>query len=297
MQFFTTSAGASGEPNVVFMTDVLNPFSPLPKSRLMFNVKNCKAQIEMILDKIASTFDSSGKYRSPLSTTGSCGGAALRTAIDVLREESGKVLWFVMDIPSVGFGSLKNRNQSQLYNTEKERSLLQCDEKCTAYNDLAEICNNARIAVDVFACTQADIDLASITPVSSPLGGEIYYYSPFNSAEYGEKLHFDVFRDLTRYTVYDISMKARCSLGLSIQKYMGGFGELMESPVQLATLDADKTIAFTLKQDAKLKTDTPAFIQFAVLYTTPRGERKIRVFNYALVVTDQPSNFLIINMS
>ncbi len=180
VQFFTIS---SGEPSVIFMPDVLNPFAPLPKSRLLFNVKTQKAQIEQILDKIGTTFDSSGKYRSPMSTTGSCGGAALRAAIDVLREDSGKVLWFVMDIPSVGFGALKVRNQSQLYNTEKERILLCPDEKCTAYTDLAEICLQAKVAVDIFACTQGDIDLATIAPVSAPVGGEIYYYSPFNSAE------------------------------------------------------------------------------------------------------------------
>ncbi len=287
VQFFTTSTSASGEPTVVFMTDILNPFTPLPKSRVMFNVKNSKAQIEVILDKIAATFDTSGKYRSPLSTTGSCGGAALRSAIELLRDEAGKVLWFVMDIPSVGYGALRSRNQQALYNTDKERTLLVPDEKTTAYNDLSEICAKDKVAIDIFACTQADVDLATMTPVSAPVGGEMYYYSPFNSAEYGEKLHFDIFRNLTRYTVYDVSMKARCSLGLSIHKYLGGFGESLESPIQLSVLDADKTIAFTLKQDAKLKPEVPAYLQFAVLYTTPRGERKIRVLNYTLNVTDQ----------
>jgi len=94
---------------------------------------------------------------------------------------------------------------------------------------------------------------------------------------------------MTRYTVYDVSMKGRCSIGLTINKYIGGFGEMLESPVQLSAFDADKTIGFTIKQDGKLKPDTSAYIQFAVLFTTPRGERKIRVLNYVLTVTDQPS--------
>ena len=287
VQFFTTTATSSGDPTVVFMTDILNPFIPLPKSRVLFNVKNCKKQIELILDKIAATFDSSGKYRAPLTTTGSCGGAALRSAIDLLRDEAGKVLWFVMDIPSIGYGALKPRNQPALYNTDKERSLLLPDEKATAYSDLAEICAKDKVAVDIFACAHADIDLASLSPVSTPVGGEVYYYAPFNSAEYGEKLHFDIFRNLTRLTVYDVSIKARCSLGLSIQKYLGGFGDTIESPVQFSVFDSDKTIGFTIKQDSKLKPDTQAYLQFAVLYTTPKGERKIRVINYTLNVTDQ----------
>ncbi len=84
-------------------------------------------------------------------------------------------------------------------------------------------------------------------------------------------------------------MKARCSLGLSIHKYLGGFGEMLDSPVLLSVLDADKTVAFTLRQDSRLKPDAPAYIQFAILFTTPRGERRVRVFNYALGVTEQPS--------
>eukprot|EP00826_Nyctotherus_ovalis_P044933 TRINITY_DN48_c0_g1_i7.p2 TRINITY_DN48_c0_g1~~TRINITY_DN48_c0_g1_i7.p2 ORF type:complete len:228 (-),score=94.60 TRINITY_DN48_c0_g1_i7:20-703(-) len=204
---------------IVFMPDVFNPFSPLPKSRVLLNLKNSKSQIEDILDKVASTFDSSNKH-SPLGSTGSCGGAALKAAIDLLKDDSGKVLWFFMDIPSVGYGSLRNRNSRSLYGTEKEKTLLVPEEKTKAYVELASIGVKERVGVDLFACTQNDVDLASIVPVATLTGGEVYYYSPFNSTEYGEKLHFDLFRNLTRQTVYDVSIRARCSLGLSVHKYL-----------------------------------------------------------------------------
>ena len=110
-----------------------------------------------------------------------------------------------------------------------------------------------------------------------------------STGRYGEKLHFDIFRDLTRSTVYDISFKARCSIGLTVTKYLGGFGEVAENTVQLSVLDADQTIAFTLKQDVKLKLDSVAYIQFAILFTTGAGERKIRVFNYTLNITESAS--------
>eukprot|EP00826_Nyctotherus_ovalis_P006738 TRINITY_DN11624_c0_g3_i3.p1 TRINITY_DN11624_c0_g3~~TRINITY_DN11624_c0_g3_i3.p1 ORF type:complete len:399 (+),score=23.16 TRINITY_DN11624_c0_g3_i3:38-1234(+) len=113
----------------------------------------------------------------------------------------------------------------------------------------------------------------------------VYYYSPFNSAEYGEKLHFDLFRNLTRQTVYDVFLIARCSIGLSIDKYYGGFGEIVGGPVKLPVMDADKTVAFTLKQNSKLNADS-AHIQFAVLYTTGDNRRMVRVFNYTLSATN-----------
>ena len=113
------------------------------------------------------------------------------------------------------------------------------------------------------------------------------------TGSHGEKLHFDIFRNLTRLTVYDVSFKARSSVGLTVTKYLGGFGEIMENTVQLATLDPDKTLAFTLKQDIKLKPDSVAYLQFAVLFTTAAGTRKIRVFNYTLNVTQSPSTALL----
>jgi protein transport protein SEC24 len=206
-----------------------------------------------------------------------------------LKGHAGKIVWFLVDIPSIGFGTLKSRNNSLIYNSEKQRTLFVPDESNPAYQELSEFCLKSKIATDIFACTQTDIDLASLMPISAKLGGEIYYYPQFNSAEYAEKLHFDLFRNLTRYTVYDVSMKARCSVGLSINKYIGGFGEFIDEPVVLSMMDADKTIGFTIKQEIKLKVDTPAYLQFAILFTTPAGERKIRVFNYTLNVTDQIS--------
>ena len=272
------------------MPDVINPFAPLPKSRVLFNVKTCKSQIEDILDKVATTFDPSARYHSPLTTTGSCAGAALKSAIELLKDDCGKVLWFFMDIPSVGYGSLRNRNNRSLYGTEKEKTLLVPEEKTKAYIDLASIGVKERVGVDVFACTQSDVDLASIAPVVALTGGEVYYYSPYNSTEYGEKLHFDLFRNLTRQTVYDVSIKARCSLGLSIHKYYGSFGETLETPIQLSTMDSDKTIAFTIKQTSKLSSDSQAHVQFAILYTSGNMQRKVRIFNYTFAVTNMVSH-------
>lgn len=88
-------------------------------------------------------------------------------------------------------------------------------------------------------------------------------------------------------------MKARCSVGLTLQKYLGSFGESNEQTIELSTLDADKSIGFLVTQDTKLTINEPAYLQFAVLYTTATSERKIRVFNYSINVSDQLSTLLL----
>ena len=42
------------------------------------------------------------------------------------------------------------------------------------------------------------IDLATIAPISLLTGGDVLMYSPFDIMIHGEKLHYDIFRILTR---------------------------------------------------------------------------------------------------
>lgn len=49
-------------------------------------------------------------------------------------------------------------------------------------------------------------------------------------------------------------IKARCSKGMSVTEYFGGFG-LESVEFQLAALDADKTFGFTLRNDEKIPED------------------------------------------
>lgn len=55
-------------------------------------------------------------------------------------------------------------------------------------------------------------------------GGDLVYLSKFTPSRHGEKLYFDLFRNLSKITASDVQVKARCSSGFSITNYFGGFG-------------------------------------------------------------------------
>eukprot|EP01022_Parablepharisma_sp_SALTPOND_P004354 TRINITY_DN120146_c2_g1_i1.p1 TRINITY_DN120146_c2_g1~~TRINITY_DN120146_c2_g1_i1.p1 ORF type:complete len:682 (+),score=52.03 TRINITY_DN120146_c2_g1_i1:794-2839(+) len=294
VQFYTIGS----EPSVVIMGDIMAPFCPIHKSRLLFNVATEKAKIEAIIEKALLLHDSSVKAKAIFGSSGSSAGPAIKAAVDAIKASSGKIMWFCMDMPSLGYGGLTSRNNSNLYNTEKEKSIYTPTEK---YTEIAGICAKEKVCIDIFACGHGEMDLASVVPLANWTGGEICYYPAFSSPKYqmlsysqtnslGEKLHFDVFRNLTRYTVYDVAMRARCSLGLRVTKYLGAFGETTNPTVFLPSMNSDQTVGFLLEQESKLK--APAYIQFALLFTTSTGERKIRVFNYTFSVTDQLSTFI-----
>ena len=92
-----------------------------------------------------------------------------------------------------------------------------------------------------------------------------------------------LFRILTRPTVTDVTMKMRTSTGLSVSEYIGTFMRVQKTDAALSSIDADKVISCVIRNDQKLeaeKTGGQVHAQFAILFTTPEKERRIRVFNF-----------------
>lgn len=71
--------------------------------------------------------------------------------------------------------------------------------------------------------------------------------------------------------------------GLRISKHFGNFLEVA-TDLALGTLDADKAISVQYEHMRSLDERELAFLQSAVLYTTPEGQRRVRTCNLALQV-------------
>lgn len=129
--------------------------------------------------------------------------------------------------------------------------------------------------------------MATIGLICGKTGGDLVYYNLFDAAKHGEKLYYSLFRILTRTTTYDISIKARSSVGVSVVEYLGsGFLSYKMADFKIAAVDSDKTFTVIMRNDGKLEENANVYLQFAMLYTDGfSGERKIRVLNYAWKVT------------
>ena len=126
------------------------------------------------------------------------------------------------------------------------------------------------------------VDLTSIAVLPSVTGGDLHFFAPFDINKHGEKLHYEIFRSLTRVSATEVQIKARVSQGLSVFEYFGGFTFKEVPDISLASIDSDKSLGFVIRVDEKLKENTLAFVQFAMLYTNQWGERRIRLFNQSL---------------
>lgn len=57
-------------------------------------------------------------------------------------------------------------------------------------------------------------DLTTISPVVTLTGGQLYPFHNYNGLYDGERVHYELFRNLTRNYAYDCVMTLRTSLGI-----------------------------------------------------------------------------------
>jgi len=58
------------------------------------------------------------------------------------------------------------------------------------YTNLAKICLEKRIGIDLFIFNPEFSDLATITSLTALTGGQLYYYPTYDPAFDGEKIHY-----------------------------------------------------------------------------------------------------------
>lgn len=108
--------------------------------------------------------------------------------------------------------------------------------------------------------TVKSVDVTSMAPVAALTGGDLYFYNPFDINKHGEKLHYEIFRILSRTSGNEIAIKARTSTGFTVTEYFGGFGVKESVDFELAAIDSDKFVGFMIRNDEKLKEDQLAYV-------------------------------------
>ena len=73
-------------------------------------------------------------------------------------------------------------------------------------------------------------------------------------------MYYELFRNVSKATGTDVYIKARCSKGLSVTEYFGGFGALETTEFQLSSIDADKSFGFSLRNDETFAENRQLFI-------------------------------------
>ncbi|KAJ1512405.1 COPII coat Sec23p-Sfb3p heterodimer component [Coelomomyces lativittatus] len=212
-------------------------------------------------------------------------GCVAKAVTEFLSQRGGRVLFFHSTLPSLGSGALKNRHDPRLYTTEKEKTMYLPQDPF--YSDLAEVAVVQGVSFDLFCFSFGYMDMATLGGLATQTGGSAYYYPQF-SWEKDEKLVYaDLHRTLSRPFVYHALLRIRTSAGLRVSECLGAFTSKDGIDLAMGALHCDQALAITLKHDGALSEKQEAALQCALLYTSPEGQRRIRVHTLSLPTTSQ----------
>jgi len=275
LHFYSLKSSLS-EPQMLCVSDLDEPFLPLP-SELVVNLDESRHLVEALLDKLPAMFGNNLNPDAALAP-------ALQAASAMMQHIGGKLMLFQAILPTLGRQTVRPREDTKAIGTDQESKLLNPASDFFKTHAL-EMCSKNQISVDIFCCCEHYADLATLSPLSRYTNGQLWYFPNFEASRDGDTLQSDLTRALTRPIGFEAVMRVRASKGVKISAFHGNYYLRGADLLALPTCDSDKSFVCDLGHEEQNLTISHVAIQCALLYTTSEGERRIRVHNLNIPVT------------
>ncbi|XP_068019535.1 protein transport protein Sec24A [Melanerpes formicivorus] len=275
IHFYSLQEGLS-QPQMLIVSDIEDVFVPMPEN-LLVNLNENKELIQDLLKTLPQMFTKSLETQSAL-------GPALQAAFKLMSPTGGRISVFQTQLPSVGMGALKPREEPNQRSSAKDIHLTPSTD---FYKKLALDCSGQQVAVDLFLLSGQYSDLASLGCISRYSAGSVYYYQSYHHKHNPvqvEKLQKELKRYLTRKIGFEAVMRIRCTKGLSIHTFHGNFFVRSTDLLSLPNVNPDAGYAVQMAVEESLTDMQVVSFQSALLYTSSKGERRIRVHTMCLPV-------------
>lgn len=265
----------SNQPHEMTVLDIDDVFLPSPDN-LLVNLKDRAELINDLLMQLPTRYANTFETRSAL-------GAALQAAHKLMSATGGRVTVFQASLPNIGPGALTSREDpSQRASSEAQHLNPATD----FYKRLALECSSQQIAVDLFIVNSQYVDVATISGISRFSGGSIYHFPLFKATRRLQNESFGRYfrRYVTRKIGFEAVMRVRCTRGLAIHSFHGHFFVRSTDLLSLPNINPDAGFGMQLSIEESLSDVQTVCFQAALLYTSSKGERRIRVHTLCLPV-------------
>uniref|UniRef100_A0A8C0WSC0 Protein transport protein Sec24A n=2 Tax=Castor canadensis TaxID=51338 RepID=A0A8C0WSC0_CASCN len=275
IHFYSLQEGLS-QPQMLIVSDIEDVFIPMPEN-LLVNLNESKELVQDLLKTLPQMFTKSLETQSAL-------GPALQAAFKLLSPTGGRMSVFQTQLPTLGVGALKPREEPNHRSSAKEIHLTPSTD---FYKKLALDCSGQQVAVDLFLLSGQYSDLASLGCISRYSAGSVYYYPSYHHQHNPvqvQKLQKELQRYLTRKIGFEAVMRIRCTKGLAIHTFHGNFFVRSTDLLSLPNVNPDAGYAVQMSVEESLTDTQLVSFQSALLYTSSKGERRIRVHTLCLPV-------------
>ncbi|KAB0790749.1 hypothetical protein PPYR_15654 [Photinus pyralis] len=282
LHFYCLAEGLS-QPHEMIVLDVDDVFLPCPDN-LVVNLSERKELVTDLLAQLPTRFLSS-------HDTGSALGAALQAAHKLISCTGGRITVFQATLPTIGPGALTVREDPNQRAGIEVHNLNPAND---FYKRLALECSGQQIAVDLFILNSQYVDLATISGISRFSGGCMYHFPLFKASRtlQAEHLERSLKRYLTRKIGFEAVMRIRCTRGLSIHTFHGNFFVRSTDLLSLPNVNPEAGFGMQVSIDESLSDLHTVCFQVALLYTSSKGERRIRVHTLCIPVASTLSDIL-----
>ncbi|TKR81766.1 hypothetical protein L596_015589 [Steinernema carpocapsae] len=264
------------EPRELVVDDVDDMFLPV-NSGLYVPLKDYRSSIEKFVLSLPSLFEDT-------QVSQNCLGAAVSIVKTMIAEIGGRVTVMQASLPNLGPGQLESREDP------KQRAAADIKNLGPAtdfYKSFALECTGNQIAIDLFLLNSQYNDLATLSDMSKFSSGTVYHFPNYHiNRNQPEVLRFNnlLRRYLTRKIGFEAVLRIRCSRGVSLHSFYGNFFIRSTDLLALPNVNPDSAIAVQVQLDDSLEGTSCVSFQAALLYTSNRGDRRIRVHTLCLPV-------------
>lgn len=260
-------------PKEMTVLDIDDVFLPSPES-LLVNLGERRELVKELLSILPQRHSQPGAAACAL-------GAALQAAYKLMAPTGGRITVFQTCLPNIGPGALQSREDP---NARSAKEVAHLNPATDFYKRLALDCSGAQVAVDLFLLNSQYSDLATLSGMSKFSAGSVYQIPMFraNRSWQAAALVRLFTRYLTRKIGFEAVMRVRCTRGISIHTFHGNFFVRSTDLLSLPNVSPDAGFGMQLSIEESLADLQQVCFQAALLYTSSKGERRIRVHTLAL---------------
>ena len=267
----------SGQPQMLVVPDLEEPFIPTV-DELIVNIKEEREKIKSLLSMIPSVFADS---KDPDCAV----GPVLKAAKELIFRFGGRITLLMSRSPSIGEGTLKKRAD-----TSKLEGL-SLSPLSDFYKILALECTQKQVTVDLFLFPNDNIDVPTVSTVSQFSSGSVYYYPQYHYEKnplMAEKFLSEFRHYVVRPIAFEAVLRIRCTSGVNIHSFFGNCFVRAHDLIALANVSPDAAFGAQISIDDTLHENKLAIFQSALLFTSSKGDRRIRVHTLALPISSDP---------
>lgn len=275
IHFYSMRPGQT-QPHMLVVPDVTDVYCPLP-GNVVVNLRESRQLVDALLESIPKMFAGSQVVET-------CGGAALRSAVEALKGgEGGRLHAFLCGLPRRGALHLRPRDMGRPPTDRDQLDSMLPENK--EYVALAADAADHQVSIDLFVMAQGYTDLATLGTLCAGTCGSLYHWPAWSPQLDADEFFNDLRWAAMRPQALEAVGRLRCSRGLAVDKYIGSFHRRVETDLNFPALSCDHAFAAKLVYEEKLPERGEAYLQFALLYSTVDGQRRVRVHTLALPIT------------